>query len=251
MKTRIIFASLVFLGVSSCKDKDEVEDPIVPAQPSIEVRVQPVFGSETLHIDSTYTTVEGYDVQFAELKFYFGSPGNLGNQLTDAALFDYAQRGTLLYSGAGDYTKYSSLNGYLGVDSTANHADPSGFPVSSYLNIMNSNDMYWGWNPGFIFMKVEARVDTIQDGNAVFDHIVAFHIGGDINKQNLNLSGLNWVDLGGDKRRLNLKLDMANFLQNGGSTIDLKNEYVSHTAPGQEALSLKVITNFAASISTQ
>lgn len=251
MNKQLIFAITLLLGFTSCKDKEEVEEPVVPAPSTIEVRVQPVFGSQTLYIDSTYTTVEGYDVQFAELKFYFGSPNNSGTQMVDAGLFDYAQRGTLLFSGEGDYTKFSSLNGYLGIDSTANHSDPSGFPLSSYLNITNSNDMYWGWNPGFIFMKVEARVDTIQDSNPLFDHIVAFHIGGDINRQNLNLSGLNWVDIGGSKHRLSLKLDMANFLQNGASTIDLKNEFVSHTAPGQEVISAKVISNFAASISPQ
>lgn len=250
MNRRLILGVVLLLGITSCKDKEEVEEPVVTPDPMVELRVQPMFGNEELYIDSTYTTVEGYDVQFAELKFYFGSPNNAGNQLVDAALFDYAQRGTLLYSGVGDYSKFSSINGYLGIDSSVNHSDPSSFSSSSYLNITNANDMYWGWNPGYIFMKVEARVDTIQDGNALFDHIVAFHIGGDVNRQNLNFTGLNWVDLG-DKHKATFKLDMANFLQNGASTIDLKNEYVSHTAAGQEVLSLKVITNFAASLTAQ
>ena len=42
---------------------------------------------------------------------------------------------------------------------------------------------------------------------------------------------------------------MQVFLQNGGQTIDLETEYTSHTAPGQEVLSAKVIQNFKAAIS--
>ncbi len=109
--------------------------------------------------------------------------------------------------------------------------------------------MHWGWSSGYIFMKVEAKVDTIPNGIPLFDHSVVFHIGQDVNLQTLSFDGINWQATGTNAYRYPLKLDMAKFLQNGAQTIDLKTEHTSHTAPGQEVLSLKVIENFKAAIS--
>ena len=97
--------------------------------------------------------------------------------------------------------------------------------------------------------KVEAKVDTIPDGIALFDHNVVFHIGKDVNVQLLSFSNINWQQTGDLNYHFPLKLDMQTFLQNGTQTIDLQTEYTSHTASGQEVISLKVIENFKAAIS--
>ncbi len=241
-----VWSLLLMIAAVSCKD-DHV-DPVETPVEEVKISVQPMFGNEVLYLDSTYTTPEGYDVQFTELKFYMGTPSNNGKQMIDAGLFDYRQSGTFLLKTEGKATDFSSLSAFLGIDSGLNHNDPSAFPNESMLNIAHANDMHWGWNPGYIFMKVEAKVDTIPDGNPLFDHLVVFHIGKDENLQSLSFPGITWSDQG-DVSELSLKLDMLAFLQNGSSTIDLKNEYTSHTAPGQEILSLKVITNFASAIS--
>jgi hypothetical protein len=233
--------------MSSCKE-DKVPDPEPPTDPELRIVVQPQFGTEMLYLDSTYMTAEGYNVQFTDLKFYLGSPRWNGITLIDAGLFDYRERGNLLLKTNGKTSDFPSLQAYLGIEEATNHLDPSAFDNGSMLNIANANDMHWGWGMGYIFMKVEARVDTIQDGNALFDHPVVFHIGMDENVQTLNLSDLNWSEIGGFQQA-SLKLDMQKFLQNGASTIDLKTEYSSHSAAGQEVLSAKVITNFVASIS--
>ena len=236
----------VFLGITvtlfSCKD-EKGEEPEPPVQNMLRLTVQPVYGLETLYLDSVYTTAEGYDVMFTDLKFYMENPHNGSNVIVDAGLFDYRERGTLLLEAAGNFANFTSLSANLGVQSSLNHNDPAAFDNSSMLNIANSNDMHWGWNPGYIFMKVEAKVDTIADGNALFDHNVVFHIGTDPFLQTLDFTNLNWQDQG-NVHVLPLKLDMKTFLQNGPSIIDLKNEYTSHSAAGQEVLSMKVIVNF-------
>lgn len=233
---------------TSCKDKVEGE-PCDPELAQLKVSVQPVFGGEILFLDSTYSTVEGYDVQFIELKFFAEDMRGTSEQLKDASLFDYRVTETDLFTGEGTPADFPSLQGNLGVQSSINHSDPSAFPNESVLNISNSGGMHWGWNPGYIFMKVEAKVDTIPDGNPLFDHNVIFHIGQDANFQTLSFSNINWQQAGDLTYHFPLKLDMQAFLQNGTQTIDLKTEYTSHTAPGQEVLSLKVIENFKAAIS--
>ena len=232
---------MIAMSLFSCKE-DEVVECEGPVE-MLRVTVQPVYGSEELYLDSSYVTVEGYDVRFTDIKFYMENPRNGSAQLIDAGLFDYRERGTLLLEAEGAYQNFNSINANLGVHSSINHNDPAAFDNESMLNISNSNDMHWGWSPGYIFMKVEAKVDTIADGNPLFDHNVVFHIGMDENFQTLTFPNVTWSDLG-TAHEFALKLDMYNFLQNGAVTIDLKNEYTSHTAPGQEVLSAKVISNF-------
>lgn len=247
MNKGLFFGALSLVLFSGCKD-DKVEVPVVePAVPKLEVTVQPVYGQTSLTPASIVTTAEGYDVQFTEIKFFVTNIGNNGNTLTDAALFDWVEGNQLLLV-EGDKSLYGSLAGNLGVDDSRNHSDPAAFPINSPLNITNADDMHWSWNPGYIFVKVEAKVDTIPDGIALFDHNVVFHIGTDVNLQSLSLTDLNWSAVDGQLSCLALKLDMQLFLQNNGQNIDLKTEYTSHSAPGQEALSLKVIENFKAAI---
>ncbi len=246
----LLILSMFSLGAvfTSCNDKVEC-DPCEPVTGQLSVSVQPVFGGEILHLDSAYTTAEGYSVQFTDLKFFAEDVRGPMSQLKDASFFDYRESGINLFTAEGSPDNYGTLEGNLGVQASLNNSDPAAFSNENVLNISNSGGMHWGWNPGYIFMKVEARVDTILDGNDLFDHNVIFHVGKNENLQNFSFSNVNWQQMGDMSYNFPLKLDMQQFLQNGSQTIDLKTEFTSHTAPGQEALSLKLIQNFNASLS--
>lgn len=248
MRKFSLYSLAIVFFLSSCKD-DEIL-PILPEDEplQLEVRVQPVFGGQSIEQDGVYTTAEGYDVKFTELKFYFTNIKNGAYTLADAALFDWVANGTQLLKVNADKANFSSFEGNLGVSAAENHLDPSAFAPANPLNIAIANDMHWDWNPGYIFVKVEAKVDTIPDGIALFDHNVVLHVGKDENLQTFTFDELNWIMLNEHLSLLNLKLDMQTFLQNGGQNIDLKTESSTHSAPGQEALSLKVIQNFKAAI---
>lgn len=234
------------LALVSCT-KDTTPDPVEPTS-TVRMDVQPVYGTSDLYLDSTYTTTEGYKVQFTDIKFYLENPRNGSVQMTDAMLFDYRERGTLLYSGEGDAADFSSFDANLGVQSSLNHNDPSAFDNASWLNISNSNDMHWDWNPGYIFVKIEGKVDTIPDATDLFDQTFVFHCGLDANLQTISLSNLSWTKTGDYAHSISLNLDMEEFLNTGTQAIDLKTENSSHSAPGQEALTLKVMENFKAAL---
>jgi hypothetical protein len=55
---------------------------------------------------------------------------------------------------------------------------------------------------------------------------------------------LNWQTISSNEKVLPLKLDLWKFLHNPISPIDLKTEYLTHTASGQQALTWKVTSNF-------
>ena len=244
--TRYIFLIAIPL-LFACND-DEVTPPPTE-QIALNLTLQPYFGANALQLDQIVTTPEGYDIQFTELKCYFSSFAGTSKQLFDAALFDYRERGTAVFNGYGNPDDFKSLSGLLGVDSAYNHDDPSAFPNDNPLNIMIANDMHWDWNPGYIFLKVEAKVDTLNDGVPNFNHFVIFHVGSDAITQNLSFINLTWNPSGQNTYTLPLKLDMKTFLNNGITSFDLKNEFTSHNMPGQEAISLKVIQHLKQALS--
>jgi hypothetical protein len=109
--------------------------------------------------------------------------------------------------------------------------------------------MHWGWSSGYIFMNLEGKVDTIPDGVVNTDLSFSFHIGTDPYLQYLQFNNVNWQDIGNNTKQFKLKLDLLAFLGSGSTAIHLNNEYLTHTAAGQEALTQKVITNFKNAIS--
>ena len=235
-----IISTLVLLctGCKEPKQPEPVEEPIN----YVKIEVDPMFDTESLYLDSVYTTQEGYDIQFLEIRFYMEDVRNGSTTLIDAGLFDYRARGTVLLRAVGKGSDFGSLQANLGVGAANNHSDPSAFPSESMLNILNASDMHWNWSPGYIFVKVEAKVDTIPDGIPLFNLNVVLHAGLDPNLQTLSFDNLTWNKIGNDDV-LRLKLDMSTFL-NGSQVIDVKDESSTHSAPGQEALTLKVMTNF-------
>lgn len=244
-----LFFSMVLMGLFSCKN-DQVEECPEPEVDYLSLTINPEFNGQELMLDQTFTTNEGYLIQFIELKCYLEEIICGDKELIDAGLFDFRARGVDVFRTVGNPTDFDSINCNLGVKHTLNHNDPTLFATTSALNIINANDMHWDWNPGYIFVKVEARVDTIQDAIENFDHNVVFHIGGDINRQDLKFTNLQWNPITANEYQLDLKLDMATFLNDGNQSLDLKTEYISHAAPGQEALSLKVMQLFKSALST-
>ncbi len=233
----------------ACKDKTPEPTP-VEEEDVLRVTVQPTYGTDLMYLDSVYTTVEGYDIKFTNLKFFVENVQGANGQIKDVAMFNYVDNGIALFDGEGVPSDASTWTANLGISATLNHSDPSAFPNSSPLNILNAGAMHWDWNPGYIFAKIEAKVDTIQDGNPLFDHQVVFHVGLDENLQTLEFTNCNWQQISDHLYILPLKVDLAVVLQNGGQTIDLANEYTTHSMAGQEAITLKVLQNLKAAIST-
>jgi hypothetical protein len=230
--------------IISCKKKNP-EPQLVDNY--LKITVQPTYmnnGAENALLDSIYTTPEGYKVKFTDAKFYLTKLKNGNSNLLESAFFDFRETGLLLARIKGDYTQFSSLQGFIGVDSVLNHSDPSAFLNDSPLNISNAGPMHWGWNPGYIFINLEGKVDTIPDGVNNLDHSFSFHIGTDLYRRDLNFPTVNWQTVSETEKVFPLKLDLWKFLHNPMSSIDLKTEFLTHTGAGQQALTIKVTSNF-------
>lgn len=247
--TRIIFLCCSLFVILSCKKEDPTDDMCeTPIETfSSRIDITPMYGSEELYLDSVYLTQEGYRVKFITLKMLSTNIGDDNNQITHAAAFDFGETGKSFVTLPTDVGPLDELNFNVGVDNTRNHQDPSGVSINDPLNIQNIGGMHWGWTNGYIFMKVEAKVDTTTDQSGLFDQTIIFHVGKDENLQLKTLPNFQWTESSAGKYA-NLKLNMDTFLNNGTQDIDLKVETSSHSAPGQEVLSTKIIENFTAAI---
>lgn len=237
--------------LAACKKKTKGSGSTTSeTTPELRVSVQPFFGSDTLKLDSSYTTQSGFSVQFSEIKFYFTDITNGQKQLVDAARFDYRENGTTCFQVNGKAADFSAINGLIGVNASLNHNDPSGFPNNSVLNIMNSNGMHWGWNTGFIFIVIEGRADTIPDGNALYDHTFTYHVGTDAYLDSVSFPAISWTALSTSLSTTWLHLDLKAVLDHPVNPVDIRSEYITHSAASQAALTQKIKSNFLDALTT-
>jgi hypothetical protein len=240
---------LLILGLNACKKDEPVPVPptedTTPVDESIHLtmKLNPTFNGNAVTLGSTYTTVEGYPFQLTNLKFLVTDLINNGDTLISAAKLDWATDGLTIFSTTGDPTLFQQLNGNLGVDSAINHLNPISFPTTDPLYLTNINDMHWSWNPGYIFIKVEGKYDTIT-GSANFPLSFLFHIGKDENKQVFQWNSVTWNKVDDKHYEATLDFKLDKFLHGTSQSIDLKTENLSHSSSGQEILSLKAIQLF-------
>jgi outer membrane biogenesis lipoprotein LolB len=83
----------------------------------------------------------------------------------------------------------------------------------------------------------------------VFNHNFSFHIGTDDLLQTCYFENLSWEQTGENEHTLNLQLDLSSFLGATGNSIDLKDEFLTHSNNSQQMLSDKVVANFINALS--
>ena len=239
---------LLFL-IFGCKP-----DPVNPPTPTPEtarILINPKYGPLPLYLDSIFNGPNGIRIKVSDIKFFTTLVSNQNNNFAEVAYFDFREKGNLLIEQTTDYTKYNSLSFILGVDTSLNHDDPSAFPNSSPLNIVNAGSMHWGWNTGYIFISVEGKADTLADGIDNFDLSFSYHIGTDLYQQPLTFNNASWLKTADHQHTLSFVLDMESFFFNPSQPIDIPNEPFTHSGAGLGVLTQKVATNFKNALQLQ
>jgi hypothetical protein len=241
-----LFAVALVCILISCHKPIETE-PVV--QNTTQGTIQPKFGSDNLYLDSVYTLQDGTKIKVEDIKFYSSAVTSDETVISDYTLFDYRTRGSLWFKNTSVIAINSPGISYaIGIDAVNNHADPSTFPSSSWLNTINANDMYWSWNSGFIFAKIEGKADTIVDGTDNFDLSFSYHLGNDENFIGNQIKTVTPVKVSSTLVEYRLKMDIQSFFENSSNPINIATEHYTHSASGTAALTEKVKLNFAACI---
>lgn len=221
----LLFATVAVMGmaVSGCSEDTPTgtDDPTVTLKP-VQVRFVPMFGDRALDLGTSYVNAAGDTVMFTGLSFYasefalVGSDGSEvpmdGLDLVDFSDPTVADNGYYEVEIMGTPGTYSGLKFSVGVPFDENHRDVS----TQELPLGPNSGMYWGWNPGYIFFKVEGRVDSM--GTPV-DFL--FHTGEDNRRKTVRMASV-----GGDnlteftvaesgENVMTLKVDYARFFERG------------------------------------
>ena len=166
---------------SSCKkDSTPAYNNNVKAELSVEF--DNVAGSSDLQLNTaTYTNASGESLKITKLKYYVS---NFVLTNTDGTVYTVPQDSCYFLVDESDATthepilkvpegEYKTLSFMVGVDSLRNTMD-----ISKRTGVLDptgvASDMYWGWNSGYIFFKVEGTSPAITASGNLFQ----YHIGG-------------------------------------------------------------------------
>ncbi|AYA36963.1 hypothetical protein D3Y59_07760 [Hymenobacter oligotrophus] len=162
----LAIASLVF---TACGSKNKAQ----PSKGTLQLQFENVVGTQALALGQTYTTADGDPFTVSKLNYYISNirltkaDGSEWAEPESYHLVKHDQTSTrtiaLQQVPTGNYT---AIRFTIGVDSTRN---VSGAQAGALDPL---NDMFWTWNTGYIFLKLEGTSPRAANGQLVF------HIGG-------------------------------------------------------------------------
>lgn len=189
--TSIALAALATALLAAGCDKTTPSGPVLPDTAAVTVPVQfsATAGGTPLLLDSSFVSDAGITYKVSRLRFYASSFALLDSvgrivpiTLVDSAnvplkygvaLVDFSLPSSLALRVTAPPGKYSGLTLTLGVPpfddlgKQLNHSDASARQAPLDVDA----DMYWGWNPGYIFLKVEGKALSGKDWLNFYYHV--------------------------------------------------------------------------------
>ena len=179
IKLTIAAAAALILGLASCKKEETtIPTPVATGNGSVSVELSHKFGmmnEQTLTLGSPVIhPMKGDTMTFSKFKYFISNvkfkkaDGTYWTESESYHIVDLSKAESLKLSFKDIPTgTYTQMEYTMGVDSTRN---VSGAQTGA---LATTNDMYWGWNTGYIMLKAEG---TYKDNKA--DKMFAFHLGG-------------------------------------------------------------------------
>ncbi len=179
-----LFSTAVLLAGCKKDDLEETHENLVgPDGANTVVAMSMSFTHDGAAFDTSMvlTDVQGVRYKLEQLRFYMGHFDFTNDNHDSVASFpnkylkvDLAEGGTIRNIGQLSGHLHDMSFG-LGVDSVNNHADPA--TVEAPLGV---NGMYWTWNQGYIFLAIDGRWDSNNDGQVgEGDQMLSYHPGRD------------------------------------------------------------------------
>ncbi len=243
----IILSNILF---AACKKSDNAAPNFDEKNlASLSVEFDNIVGGRTLTFNNTaipYTNAKGEPFSISMLQYFVSNikvTTTSGQQYTvpqDSSYFmvngaDKATRFATVRVPEGDYSKLTFI---LGVDSLR-----STMSVDKRVGVLDpaaggghgGSGMYWGWNSGYIFFKLEGNSSVISDdqlGDPTGKKQFKYHIGGfgGYNAPTINNIRTITVDLNtagiakvrkGRQSNIHLFVDIMKFF-NGSTTLSIK-----------------------------
>jgi hypothetical protein len=182
MKRIFSLIALTTILFTSCK-KDTVETYDTNVKASLSIEFDNIVGSSDLQLNTgNYTNAIGEAYKITTLKYFVSnftltkSDGSIYTIPQDSSYFliDESVASSLKPTLKVPEGEYSSISFIVGVDSLRNTKD-----ISQRTGVLDptgaASGMYWSWNSGYIFFKLEGTAaSSPQTGNVFQYHIGLF-----------------------------------------------------------------------------
>jgi len=244
MKKYIIIALAATLFTACKKEKTTAYNTSIKSTLSVEF--DNIAGSSDLQLNTgTYTNAAGQSFKVTKLKYYVSNfvltnvDGTTYTVPQDSCYFliDESDEETHDPAMRVPEGEYKTLTFTVGVDSLRNTKD-----ISQRTGALDpagtAADMYWGWNSGYIFLKLEGTSPVITAmGNTFMYHVGGFGGYSSPTPNNIKTITLDLTARGtakvkqGKTANLHLMVDVLKML-NGSTNIDFTATNMVHSADG-------------------
>jgi len=191
---KLSFLALIVAVATSCEpETTNVVDPPASDDRVLAIEMQYAFDNQNLVMNQIGFSTANNTVGFSNIQHFLsdlklkkadgswlsvGGYGLLSPTTEAKASFSFQDVPKGIYEG---------IQFTIGVDSIANHTDPSVWPNDHALSIMVGGSMHWTWNSGYIFIKVEGQYEEPGSSPGGF----AYHLGRDDLKVVYSQEGIN------------------------------------------------------------
>lgn len=258
MKDFTLVATLCLAVIFSACQKDE---SIVAEQPekttgTVEIRFVPTMNGEAFNLNQNFVGPNGKRMRYETFKFYMSDISVndgatlLGSDEIELVDFSMNDKSFSFEAKPGTITQ---LSYGLGVKKSLNGTGNPDFNPAAYGNdhpLSVYKGMYWTWASGYIFSKLEGRIDTSAAQNMNPNYSFFYHSGIDTLYGTHAVSGFSAPVVKGQKTILTLKFEVNDVFRTSNDTINMVNNYFTHTTDNLE-LAQKVINNIGDAIRKQ
>lgn len=256
--TALLGAAITMMAFTGCGDSGTQPGPNDGNNPNDTARVILTFdistrgGNVPFEMDSTIASEGGIEFSVSKFLYYvhgislIDTAGNsVAAEMVDTAknpvkyntwLVDYQKPETLTLRVLARRGKYNGLRFALGVPSVdgagnmLNHVDAS--TMEYPLNV--DADMYWGWKPGYVFLKIEGNARDKGPWLPFY-----YHIGGDDRLMQMELqSPLNVAGNGSTRRTLEVNVNRLFVTPAGQNSPNMVGELKERIAHSGETIDI-------------
>lgn len=148
------------------------------------------FGSEALVIGNEYTLMSGRKISFDILRFYmsnFRLVSATGETSLEDVYRQWSPEKSEMDLGTVPAGNYTALKFDVGVDDASNTGDPASWPDDHALSSSSATFDHWNWSSGYLFMKVEGKVDGSDPMDGVAADDLRWHIGTSASRRTITI----------------------------------------------------------------
>lgn len=253
MKKLFLMAVVALYILPGCKkDEDNQPQAAAPTEAELEMHAHLVWGTQMLATTGTLVTPSDDTIQVTSANLYLTDfvlikEDNSIVQLNQTVLVKTGVDGGFSL-GSVPIGNYKGFRFSVG-SSNMNTLQPTDFADGHVLGVQIPN-MWWSWGSGYIFVRVDGKVDFNGNGNVDDDasNGMELHLGLNANVVNLPTQFVNApFTVTNDGGTIHMNIDLKNLF----TGLDMHTEYMTHSMGAGATLAAKLKNNVASMFSLE